>query len=198
MRLFFNNLNFQAMKKLLFVLCILGAVVTAQAQLKFGAKVGLNFSTLTGDLEDTKVKLGPQFGLFVNYAFSDKVAVQPELLYSMQGCKLDDFTETGGEGKAEINYILVPILVKFYPVSGLSLQAGPQLGFLTTAKIEDEDVKDDAEKVDFGINVGAGYEMESGLGFDLRYNFGLTNINKEDSWGDMKNGVFTIAVSYSF
>ena len=76
------------MKKILFFICLLGAVVTAQAQLKFGAKVGLNISNVTGDIEDTKSKVGPLFGVFAFYSVSDKLAIQPELLYSMQGGRL--------------------------------------------------------------------------------------------------------------
>lgn len=193
------------MKKLLFVLCLMGAVVFAQAQLKFGAKVGLNIAKVTGDdMDDAKSLLAPQFGVFANYSISDKLGIQPELLYSMQGFKMEESYEGETyEGKLKLDYILVPIMVKFYPITGLSLQAGPQFGFLVSAKWketgEDEiDVKDDAKKFDLGLNLGAGYELENGLGLDLRYNFGLTNINKEDEMGDGKNGVFSIALSYSF
>ncbi len=191
------------MKKLLFVLCLMGAVVFAQAQLKFGAKVGLNIATITGDIEDAKSKVGPLFGVFATYSVSDKLAIQPELLYSMQGCKVDAYYEDEEEYYEEeveikLDYILVPIMVKFYPVTGLSLQAGPQFGFLTRAKMDDEDMKDDVKKFDFALNLGAGYELENGLGLDLRYSFGLTDANKEEEMGEAKNGVFSIALSYSF
>ncbi len=189
------------MKKILFFICLLGAVVTAQAQLKFGAKVGLNISNVTGDIEDTKSKVGPLFGVFAFYSVSDKLAIQPELLYSMQGCKVDAYTGDGYETeevKLHLDYLLVPIMVKFYPITGLSLQAGPQFGFLTRAKFDDEDLKDDVKKFDFALNLGAGYELENGLGIDLRYGFGLTDANKEDEMGEAKNGVFSIALSYRF
>lgn len=191
------------MKKMLFVLCLMGVVVSLQAQLKFGAKVGLNISTLTGDVEDVKSKVGPLFGVFADYSISDKLSIQPELLFSMQGCKVESVYEDE-EGSFDedfsikLNYVIVPIMVKFYLVEGLSLQAGPQLGFLTTAKADDEDMKDDVNKFDLGLNIGAGYEMENGLGVGLRYNFGLTNVNKEDYMGDAKNGVFSFALIYRF
>lgn len=184
------------MKKLLFVLCLVGAVVSVQAQLKFGAKVGLNIANVTGDIEDTKAKIGPLFGVFAMYSVSDKLAIQPEVLYSMQGCKVDVFE--GEEIDIKLDYILVPIMVKFYPVSGLSLQAGPQFGFLTSAKMDDEDMKDDVKKFDLALNLGAGYELENGLGLDLRYSLGLTDANKAEEMGEAKNGVFSIALSYSF
>lgn len=98
---------------------------------------------------------------------------------------------------------------KYYVTEGLSLQAGPQIGFLLSAKgkteasamglsiEEEEDVKDEFKGLDFGLNFGAGYELENGLGFDVRYNLGLSNISDYDD-ANGGNGVFQITVGYAF
>ena len=94
-------------------------------------------------------------------------------------------------------------MAKFYVADGFSLELGPQVGFLLSAKEEfdgesDEDIKDFIKGTDFGVNFGIGYQMETGLNFGARYNLGLSDI-PEDSGGDsIKNGVFQISVGYTF
>ena len=67
--------------------------------------------------------------------------------------------------------------------NGFRFQAGPQLGFLVSAKSNvnnnNTDVKDNMKVIEFGLSVGVGYiNTSNGLGIDVRYNRGLTKINK--------------------
>jgi opacity protein-like surface antigen len=98
-------------------------------------------------------------------------------------------------------------MVKFYPISGLFVEAGPQVGFLisanskeegsstvstitgfdeegdpitttvTTTIDSDEDVKDAYKTLDFGFNFGAGYDFTENLFVSARYNAGLSNVS---------------------
>ena len=188
------------MKKIFLFFVFVAVALTAQSQvsLKYGVKAGLNIATLTGDVDDSKSLVGGQFGVFARISVLDKLAIQPELLYSMQGVKGEG---EDGNVKFENNYIQVPVMVKFYPIMGLNLQAGPQIGFLASSKFDGEDIKDYMKKVDFAMNVGAGYDFDFGLGIDARYSIGLTNVldfTDELSGAEAKNGVFSVAVSYSF
>lgn len=63
---------------------------------------------------------------------------------------------------------------------------------------ESDDFKDEMETVDFGLNIGAGYQLENGLLFNARYCYGLSNIVKDagDEW--YKNNVFQFSVGYKF
>ena len=77
--------------------------------------------------------------------------------------------------------------------NGFRLQAGPQLGFLVSAEN-----KNDLNPIELGISYGASYVVPStGFGIDLRYNIGLTNINKS---GDLKstNRGLQLGVFYIF
>ena len=90
-------------------------------------------------------------------------------------------------------------MAKFYVAKSFSLEAGPQIGFLLSAKAEGEDFKDYVSSTDFGFNLGAGYDFTENLSAGLRYNFGLTNINdfpNDDS--TVKNGVFSVSLGYKF
>jgi len=183
------------MKKIILAAVAVFAFGFVNAQdVKFGAKVGLNVATLTGDVEDASSLIGFQVGGFAEIKVSDKFAVQPELLFSAQG-STDDFDNSD----LNLNYLNIPVMAKYYVAESFSLEAGPQIGFLMSAKVEGEDVKDFIESVDFGLNFGAGYDFTEKLSAGLRYNLGLSNTFK-DAGEDFKakNSVFSIALGYKF
>lgn len=195
------------MKKIILSAIALGAFsFAAQAQtpdLKLGAKAGVNFANLSNS--DGDMKTGFHVGVLAEIFINEKFSVQPELLYSSQGSKIK---EEGIESKLNVDYINVPIMAKYYLMDGLSVQAGPQVGFLVKSENKMSgggesltlDIKDSTQSVDFGLNFGAGYELPMGVFFDARYNLGLTKVNKESESGikDYKNGVIQVSVGYKF
>jgi hypothetical protein len=183
------------MKKILLVavFTVLGfANVTAQ-EIKFGAKGGLNFATISGDnTKGIDLVTSFNFGVLSEIPISDKFSFQPELMYSGQGYSFNDNT-------IALNYLNIPLMGKYYLTKGFSIEAGPQLGFLLSAKNEKTDVKDSFNSFDFGVNFGLGYKLDNGLNFGARYNLGLTDINNLDnSSSKNKNGVFQLTVGYFF
>jgi opacity protein-like surface antigen len=198
------------MKKIMLTAAAVMAFAFSNAQeTKFGVKAGVNLHTLTGDVEDQSSKIGFQAGAFAEFKLSDKFAIQPELLYSTQGTK---FEEGDDEIKYNLSYLNIPVMAKYYVAEKFSLEAGPQIGFLLSAKgkydfVEDgvsvsgdEDIKDSFESIDFGLNFGAGYDFTENLSAGLRYNLGLSNIAKTEDGNDskVKNGVFSLSVGYKF
>ncbi|MFC4479573.1 outer membrane beta-barrel protein [Flavobacterium chungangensis] len=79
-------------------------------------------------------------------------------------------------------------MTKYYVMDKLSLEAGPQIGLLLSTKGRYEgrsfeysfsgngNLGDLSEVVDFGINIGAGYDFTKHISAGARYNFGLTNV----------------------
>lgn len=114
--------------------------------------------------------------------------------------------------KLKTNYLYVPIMAKYQVFDGLTLEAGPQFGFLLSAKAEveatfggetesdSEDVKEFMSTMDLGLGLGLGYRMTNGLFFQARYNIGLSNINDFDGADKYKqqNSVIQISVGYFF
>jgi hypothetical protein len=49
------------------------------------------------------------------------------------------------------------------------MDAGPQIGFLLSAKIEDIDIKDSFNTLDYGLSAGLGYKLDNGINFSARY-----------------------------
>lgn len=182
------------MKKILVlaVLTVLGFTDVNAQKFNFGVKGGLNFATISGDnIKNTGTVAAFNFGVMSEISISDKFSFQPELMFSGQGYSL-------GDDVIALSYLNVPLMGKYYLTKGLSVEAGPQLGFLLGAKHESLDVKDSFKTFDFGINAGLGYKLNNGLNFGARYNLGLTNINDQNGSGKNKNGVIQVSVGYFF
>jgi opacity protein-like surface antigen len=199
------------MKKIILSsLFVLAVSFTYAQKAQFGIKGGLNSSNFSGDTEgiDFKSRIGFNLGAFAAIKLSEKITLQPEILYSTQGAKAvnvsalyDDIIYTG-DVKFNLSYINVPVMIKYYVADKFNLEAGPQIGFLTSAKTStkldgssqsvDEDVKDSFESVDFGLNFGAGYDFTKNFSAGIRYNLGLANIAKTESGDNSKihNNVF--------
>ncbi|MEO7210439.1 MAG: porin family protein [Chitinophagaceae bacterium] len=179
---------------------------TTKAQdVHFGIKGGLNASNINvknslGNNQDTKI--GWYAGLLAHIHAGKSFAIQPEVYYSDEGSKL-----TSGSNKSTLNlgYINVPVLAQYMFGNGFRIEAGPQVGFLINAKDKDKssslnlDVKDTYKSTSFSIPVGVGYLTSYGLGFDARYNFGISDIQKV-TIGDNKarSNVFQFGLFYQF
>ena len=125
------------MKKVFLVAAIALAAVAANAQVKFGPKVGLNFSTMSskggGFSADAKMRTGYQIGMVFQGDIAPNVFVQPSILFSSKGSKYDN-TDT----KVVANYIDVPVNFGYRINLGganLNLLAGPYLAYGVGGKI---------------------------------------------------------------
>lgn len=191
------------MKKIIFsALALVSFVSASQAQsFSIGPKVGANFSSLSG-VKNGESKTGYYFGAFAEVGFSGKFSIQPEVLYTAQGGKLE-----GGE--INNSYVSVPIMFKYKLIAGLGLEFGPKFDFLTKSDTKllgtKFESKDSYQSFNFGLGVGLSYKLPLGLNIDARYNFGLSKLNKNASIGgipistdNIKNDVFQIGVGYRF
>ena len=193
--------------------------VNAQ-EVSFGVKAGVNFANIGGDdIGDNKSRTGFHVGGVAEIAISENLSFQPELLYSSVGTKFKYVESEGGfvgkyENQYMLDYITLPLMGKYYVMEGLSLEFGPQVGFLLSAKNKYEgsvtgegvnesssgktDIKDSIKGIDFGLNIGAGYKLPSGLNFAARYNLGLSNVNDINNNTKIHNGVIQLSVGYMF
>ena len=191
------------MKKLIVLAFLMAGAMYSFAQAKFevGIKGGVNFSQLSGNGNVGGIngqstfdnRTGYHFGAFALIK-GGKVGIQPELLFSQQGSKVkvnqDDFD-------ANFSYINIPVIVKLYTVAGINLQVGPQFGFLSKAEIDNDDAKDSFKSSDVSLALGVGWDLPFGLKIDGRYNLGLTKIEDDASYKNVKNQVFQVSVGYS-
>ncbi len=193
------------MKKLLFFTAIVlfGFTYVSAQDVNFGAKAGVNFATITGDDVDSFTsRTAFHLGFVAEIGITETFSFQPELLYSAQG---SDYSDDFFEGTVKVDYLNLPLMAKFYVAEGFSLEAGPQVGFLLSAKDVydggEDDWSDFTKGIDFGLNFGVGYKLEGGLNFGARYNLGLSDVNDDpDSLGDSayKNSVIQAYVGFFF
>ncbi|MCD9575974.1 porin family protein [Flavobacterium soyae] len=212
------------MKKSMLILSALflcAAAIAQDQKIKVGLKAGLNISSLTCDESElnSSAKTGFTAGAMVEIPLTKRISLQPELLYSQQGTKHsfsdEDVINSNYKGTIELNYLNIPVMLKYFVLNGLSLQAGPQIGILFNAKNKYEDNflgyqnKDSfdllnySSGIDTSVNFGLGYQFKDKFYTDLRYNISYSNVFKESDVNrfinnDMKNRVFQITIGYFF
>jgi hypothetical protein len=188
------------MKKLLVLVIALFAICfSTYSQVSVGVKGGLNLSNVNGDdVADMDMRASFHLGGYLNYAFSEKLSLQPELLYNSMGAKE---SEDGYDFTYKLSYITIPVNL-VYSFGNFNLHAGPQFGFLASAKAElegngdsiEEDVKDQFKGTDFGFGIGAGANFGK-LNATLRYVAGLSSI-ADDGDVDAKNSLIQLSLGY--
>ena len=199
-------------RTIVWCLVLLGGASPAAAQgFTYGAKAGVNISTLAldpdGGGDGYKNQLGLVAGVFAVKRLSGRLDLQPEGLFSMKGASAD---VTGASANVRLDYIDVPVLIR-YRIQGsdrrsIHVFGGPSFNFLLRArsisdlgdtKIE-QDVTDDVERFELavvgGVGVGFGRWMVEG-----RYGYGISDTDKDTS-DDVKvrNRVVSVLGGFRF
>jgi hypothetical protein len=191
------NKQYLNMKTMKFLIGMIAAVLISSAasaqhsssprgKVNLGIKGGINLYKISSDDNIVYDQItGFHLGLLGHIHLDSQWAVQPELVYSSQGAK-------SGATEHKLDYINVPVLLQYMFDNGFRLQAGPQLGLLVRAD------NDDLNSIDLGLGMGISYVVPStGFGLDVRYNHGLSNINKNDAVKSFNRGV-QLGVFYIF
>jgi hypothetical protein len=175
-------------KKICFVIMLLFAIDSGHSQqIDLGPKLGANFATL-GDIEEFDNEIGFVGGFFLTLDFN-KFYLQTELLYSQQGGSFDVF-------EFDLDYINVPVLIKFDIIGSLNFQFGPQFGFLIEDNIPDS-IVDSFETDTFDLSGvgGLGINLPLNLRADARYIFDLSNDFKT---ADFDSGYYMLTIGFTF
>jgi hypothetical protein len=121
----------------------------ADTKIALGPKLGINAATMTGEeleaapgsIWDPGYMPGGMIGVFASFAFTDKWAIQPEVLYSQKGSDYKEVAPLGSTGDTtrtttaniELMYVEVPVLLTYtLPRSGRFqpfFYAGPVIAF---------------------------------------------------------------------
>ena len=113
----------QTMKKLI-TLLLLTTITAAHAQgLDFGVKLGFNFANVDG-IEDFEQRTGLSAGFFAGARLGDKLGLQIDALYSQQGAEVGQ-TYSDIVQDFNLDYISIPVVVKYYITENLNIHAGP-------------------------------------------------------------------------
>jgi len=201
-----------------FVFTLISIAVAEAQENRIGVKGGINFANFTGYQQiGQQAKIGINAGLLYELRLNDKISFQPEVLYSSQGTEYRiNENQFKIFRKTNFSYINVPVVFRYYPIEFISLEVGPQIGYLIEANekidVDGESVSkaiitDDYKTLDFSAVFGLTAHLKMGLFISGRYNLGLSLVddksfivreeNKIISVMDRKNSVFQISVGYS-
>lgn len=211
--------------KHLFALTIftLNIITFSHAQ-TLGCRVGLNFSSVTGETEflgNTKAMVGYHVGPTIDFKVNSFFSVESGILFSTQGYRTD-IDETGIEGRytfeqsTRLNYLQIPITAKMehetplmtifgavgpYVSIGLSGKIKTTVGFEDNITTAEQDVVFDKQDGDFnpldmGMTLAGGIQMNN-IQIGLSYNQGFTRIVPETQGFKLANQVFSIFAVYT-
>lgn len=192
----------------------------AQLSISPGIRAGVNLANVSvdPDLEfDTKSNMGMIIAVPVEIGIGESFAIQPEVMFVQKGFKVEE-NILGLNFKTQmiINQIDIPILAKYKFVNTESFQAyaaaGPVFGYALSGKQKIEALgQSEEEDIDFDefgynrfetlVSVGAGAGIPIGPGvivLDLRYLFGLSDLNDSEEDFEMRNNGFQGGIGFMF
>jgi len=163
------------------------------AKLNVGLKAGLNLAGINNTrYYESHVEINllktPFGGVYLHYKPTPKFALQPELIYAVQG--MNSKTESRNTD-LKLSYLNISIMAKVYFGKRFNVQFGPQAGFLVNAREKgiQRDYTLAVSKVninrreyyknaDLAFCLGFGFDLPARLEIATRLNFGITNIEK--------------------
>lgn len=184
-----------------------GGFSVSESTLYYGLRLGLNVSTLTGDIEDAGSKAGFNFGGVVGVRLTDATP-----LYLESGLYFRQFGSKKDKNEVNLNYLELPILIKygFQVTDEISVlpYLGPSFSLGLGGKIKEEGVGSYASfksgrysRPDVGMRIGCGAEYNM-IYLEMGYQFGIANIAdwKENATDDatVHNGAFFVNVGVNF
>lgn len=138
------------------------------SQVNFGIKTGFNISNAVYNISNASPegRIGFYVGTLVDFQLSEKFHVQPELLYSSEGIK-----------DGSVDFLNLPVIIKWYFFDGIHLHAGPQVGMVIDAEGGTAGLNDYSLS---GVG-GLGYEVpNSGFMITARFTHGITSMIDQD------------------
>ena len=185
------------MKKILFVVALLAATMTVQAQgLKFGIKGGLNLTKMTfsKDVYSSDNQAGFYLGPTLTLSLPLGFCVDAAALYDQRSAKVESDNLTGvqgaGDEKIKQKSIQIPINARYNiglgSEAGIYLAVGPQFGFPVGDKVYNTKVGEYTLKSsNLSFNFGAGVYLLDHLEVGFSYNLAAGKSGEFKNGGDI-------------
>lgn len=157
-----------------------GTPAVATSRPTFGIMAGGNFAKLNGDdAGDVDMRTAFMGGVYADLPVgTGGISIQPRVLFSMEGAKLNNFDGNGTDATLKLNYIRVPVMVRYTIPSAGGVRPffslGPSFGLQVGCKMGADNGGSSASASCDDINdeLGGGFEKKT---FDLSgdFEFGL-------------------------
>jgi hypothetical protein len=181
------------MKKYIIIVVSFFLVSSISAQ-SFGLKGGIALTNFIGSdaVElNSESRMGVFLGAFMKLG-EGNIEWMPELLFHQKGAK-----EVNGTGSLVVNYLDIGVNGLFHINDELALAIGPYMGYAASGTTENGSITDwdSVNRIEFGTNLGALYNINDLLHLDLRYGFGFTDVIEDVS---LRNSSIQFGVGYIF
>jgi hypothetical protein len=181
------------MKKYIIIVVSFFLVSSISAQ-SFGLKGGIALTNFIGSdaVElNSESRMGVFLGAFMKLG-EGNIEWMPELLFHQKGAK-----EVNGTGSLVVNYLDIGVNGLFHINDELALAIGPYMGYAASGTTENGSITDwdSVNRIEFGTNLGALYNINDLLHLDLRYGFGFTDVKEDVS---LRNSSIQFGVGYIF
>lgn len=186
------------------ILTGVGSGAMAQKGFNLSVKATPQFSFLqnSDDNDDSNIKqkatFKTNFGIGAGYNFNDNMGVGADALYSLQGQK---YEISGSEFEQKLEYVKVPVFFSYNTDASKTTsfygKIGPQVSFLTNAKITAPDGKDAfLENKDRYEDVSFGAMANAGVQFKLSPNIFLqTGLNFDYDFSNIENKNYPVVIA---
>lgn len=184
------------MKKILFVVALLAATMTVQAQgLKFGIKGGLNLTKMTfsKDVYSSDNQAGFYLGPTLKLSLPLGFCVDAAALYDQRSTKVENKNgNQSTEEKIKQKSIQIPVNARYNiglgSEAGIYLAVGPQFGFPVGDKVYNTNVFEYRMKdASVSFNFGAGIYLLEHLEIGFSYNLVTKSGELKDQNGNITN-----------
>lgn len=197
------------MKKVIFAFLMLFLVVfnvQAQGGFKLGIKAGANLNQISGQSFKDGYDLSYHLGGFAEIDFNKRWGIQPELLWSQSKTTrssgfnsiYQNVFNPNGDQQIKLDYLAIPILVRYNVGKMITLNAGPQFGILIN---QNDNLLVNGQsafkKGDFAMVFGTQLNLNF-VRIYGRYNIGLQNINDIDNKEKWTNQQIQLGVGLRF
>jgi hypothetical protein len=201
----------------------------ATDKLYFSLKFGMSCGTLMGVNKELERLGGANIGLFATIRLSDKFSLVPEVdpvsrkgitnipLLTTGDPELDLYFDPPDKSALVLNYVDIPVLLKYRLGGRVNLAAGPFVGFMMSAtesfraELETgeelsfkQDVTPDYAALDYGLVFEASVVVTKprrgeGLVFHVRYQAGLADVLKDPAAAvAIRTSVIQVFFSFPF
>lgn len=177
------------MKKILLVLSfVLFSLHSFSQEALYGVRAGFNISNLDFEPQvpsgiENRHRNGFAIGFFAEYNLSGDLSFAPEIQFSAEGAK---------EEFIRIDYIQMPLFLKYKVIESLALGIGPQVS------LKGHDYEDGQQNLAFSGLVGLEYNLSDNFFLDFRYSYGFTNIFDDETNLEAKNTNMQIGFGVKF
>jgi len=159
---------------------------SASNGIKYGIRGGFTISHLDfeGDIiSKNKHRNSMYVGFLANIGLSRTLSVVPEIQFSAEGAN---------EETLHLDYIQMPVLLRFRFSEKFHAGMGPQIGW-NVVKFEDG-------LRDFGYSavIGADYKINYAIFLDVRYNYGIKNVFDDAAGFVAKNRNIQLGIGFKF